>query len=497
MRFATLSFALSALLFAGCSSSDLEFGAVSPDDLDPVIGQTILFVGTDLTTLRTNIYQVQAVSPPDDFATDEERNAAVLTAEGFEVTVLTDFEVGEGPLQSDGDTLLPSEAPFAVPDRLGQRVALVATGTSETDDVPVGRAAVIDLATGSQTLAPDIEGLNGVRFTWLGTYLVMERQDPVTGLRGLSTMELDPFGELTVVDVEVPGATDVLLVGLLRDTDQFLVMANDGTSGTRIVRVDPATGSSETLVEPVGGGLDQLQVSRSGEFLAVTLTDPETGRRTIGVTQVGSVGPGAWIPLTASLDSDCSDPAWNPSRLAGESQLLAYVCHDLITARPDVMLWEGLTPPGGSSPPSMETLTGGAQPAVPDGSMDGLVLRARLRWDPSGQVLLFGASNADDAFYDEPMSLLVLDLAERRAVPVFDGGDGEADLAHFAAASSEPVLLVWNRSASGLDDSIGQHPIQLVAASPQGARTVRGVDLGRDLLIAYPLFLGGNTLIYP
>ncbi|MCO4771737.1 MAG: hypothetical protein KDA24_17030, partial [Deltaproteobacteria bacterium] len=132
-----------------------------------------------------------------------------------------------------------------------------------------------------------------------------------------------------------------------------------------------------------------------------------------------------------------------------------------------------------------------------EGSMDGLVLRSRLRWDPSGALLMFGASSATDASQDAAMSLLIVDPTEGRAVPVYDGDDGLADLAHFAAASSEPVLLVWDTSSDGLDDSLGLHPIQLVSANPEASRTVRGVNLGRNLKVEYPLFLGGNTLLYP
>jgi hypothetical protein len=487
-----------ALLLAGCSVAGFEGAPTGGDGLDPVVGQTILFVGTDATTLRTNIYQVQAVAPQDDLATDEERNAAVLDAEGFEVTALSDFEVGiDSPLQNEGDTLLPSEAPFAVPDRLGRRIALVATGYDEFDGLPVGRAAVLDLGTGEQHLLPDVVGLRGVRFSWLGGYMILLRRDETTGGEALSVARIDEGDPIEVLDLSVPGAAEVQFAGVLRDTDELLVVATDTYGSSWVERVDPATGTSSTIVAATAGGLGQLQVTRAGDFLAATLTDGESGRRTIGVARMGGFGAASWQRLTESLDSDCSDPAWNPAREGEEPQQLAYICHGVTTGRPDVLLWEGDAPPEGSTPPSMDTLTGGAQPAVPDGSMDGLVVRARLRWDPTGAVLLFGASSADDASEDEPMTLLSLDPLERRAVPVFDGDDGVADLAHFAAASSEPVLLVWDRGASGLDDSSGRHPIRLVAADPAGARTVRGVDLGRNLIVAYPLFLGGNTLLYP
>ena len=482
-----------SLLLSGCAAADLAGMSAGGGDVDPVRGQTILFVGTDPSTLSKNIYQVQAISQ-DDFATDEERNAAVLFAEGFELTVLTDLSVdsdGDGPLTNDSDTLLPAEAPFAVPDRLGNRVGIIVSSYDDEDDLPVGRAAVVDLATGTQFVAPDVPGLTGVRFSWLGQYLLLEHWDADTGAIGLSRLDLNAIAP-EVEPLEVPDAFDVFLTGLIPDSDAFYATAVDTYGASSLLRVDAATGTVDTLVQAVTGGLSDLTVSPDGALAAATLVDSETGRG--GVVVADLTGQASWTPLTNELGADCQQPAWNPAPLG--SHQLVYVCEDLSTGRPDVYLWQGDGPPQTSSPP-MDSLTGGAQPSVPEGSMDGLVLRSRLRWDPTGSVLLFGASSASDAAIDAPMSLLVLDPAERRAVPVYDGDNGVADLVHFAAASSDPVLLVWDISTLGTEDSVGRHPIQLVAADPLGPRTVRGVDLGRDLIVEYPLFLGGNTLLYP
>ncbi len=485
--------ALAAAALTGCSVA-LEATNGGDFAVDPVRGQTVLFVGTDATTLRTNIYQVQAVST-DDFATDEERNAAVLVAESFEVTVLTDFEAETDPLVDDGATLLPSQAPFAVPDYLGNRVAVVATGVDFETEIPYGRAAVIDLATRAQRIAPEIPGLAGVRFTWMGSYLLLESRDAATGAASVATLDLlDSLSQ--PLPVELPGVSSLAVTGVVPGSDAFLAVAQDVYGGSQVVSVDPLTGESEPLVAPSEGGLGQVTISPDGLSIAATHSAPDTGRRSVVVADLG-VAPAEWVFMTAHLDAECHDPAWNPARVDGGDSQLAYVCEQISTGRPDLLLWEGATLPDGSAPPSMDTLTEGGQPAVPGSSMDGLVLRSRLRWDPTGSVLLFGASSSEDADLDEAMSLLVLDPTEGRAIPVYDGDDGNADLAHFAAASSEPVLLVWDRSASGLEDSVGRHAIQLVAASPSGSRTVRGVNLGRDLLVSYPMFLAGNTLLYP
>ncbi|MCO4771892.1 MAG: hypothetical protein KDA24_17810, partial [Deltaproteobacteria bacterium] len=366
MRSPSLLLLLLALVGTGCSYAAVDVAGGANQDVDPVRGQTIVFVGTDPITLRTNIYRVQAISQ-DDFATDEERNAAVLFAEGFELTVLTDFEVGpEGPLVDDGDIILPSEAPFAVPDRLGNRVGVVIGGYDFANELPVGRAAVVDLATGDTTVAPDVPGLTGVRFSWLGQFLVLEHRDPLTGLAGVSTIDLltEP---LVAQPVDVPGSASVAVAGLERESDAMFLSSSDAYGVSRIVRFEPLTSALSDIAPSIEGAIADVHVNRTGDRIAASWVDPDTARRTVVVADT-TISGGSWVELTSALDADCSQPAWNPARTGDEAQQLAYVCEDSETGRPDVLLWEGSSLPSGAQPPSMETLTGGAQPAVPEGS---------------------------------------------------------------------------------------------------------------------------------
>ena len=488
---------LLASSLAGCAGDAAGlFGGGG--NVDAILGQTIIFVGTDSTTLETNIYQVRAVTLGDSVATsagDDDDAPAALDADEFEVTPLTDFlESPESPVQDDGDGLLPSYAPFAMPDRLGARVAVIASGT-DVDSIPIGRTAVLDLATRAMELAPDVRGLDSVRFTWLGAHLLFETVD---GTSGIAWMPFPLDAEAAPTPVAWEGAASVEFAGLIPGSDSFLATVLDASSQSIVLRVDP----TENLVEPVTlagpGAFSEFAISAEG-MLAATRRAPDTGRRDIVVTQWDGAEPASWTVLTSTLDSACFDSAWAPADPDGvEPPRLAYVCENATNGRPDVLLWEGVEPPpAGTSAPVMEVLTGGAQTAVPDGTMDGLVVRSRLQWDPSGRIVVFGASNADDAFNAEAMTLLALDIDEQRAIPIYDGDNGLADLAHFSSVAPDPVLLVWDRSSSGVEDGSGRNAIQLVAADPSGSRTVRGVSLGRDLLVAYPLFLGGNSLFYP
>ena len=487
---------LLAASLAGCAYAPAEL-AGGGAGVDPVLGQTIIFVGTDSTTLETNIYQVQAVTL-ESFANDSNTSGApaALDADEFETTPLTDFlESTESPVQEDGDGLLPNYAPFALPDRLGTRVAVVASGT-DVDLVPVGRAAVLELGTRDMQLAPDVRGLGNVRFSWLGNHLLFEAEDPELGPRlGWMPFPLDVNGEPTWVATEQ--ATAIEFAGLVPGTDKFLARTIDSEGRTEILLADP-DGATRTLIAPSDGAFSGIAVSPGG-LLSATRRDAESGEQSIVVASWSNESgePSLWTNLSADLGRSCFDSAWAPMGEEDSVQRLAYVCEDTSTGRPDVFLWQGDAPPLGTSPPDAEVLTGGAQTAVPDGSMDGLVVRSKLQWDPSGRIVVFGASNADDAFNADAMTLLALDIDEQRAIPVYDGDNGMADLAHFSSVAPDPVLLVWDRSSSGVEDSAGRHAIQLVAADPAGSRTVRGVSLGRDLLVAYPLFLGGNSLFYP
>lgn len=487
----TLPLLVALALLSGCSYGALNEDVATGADVDPVLGQTILFVGTDPATLTTDVYQVQAVTMRDGA-----RSEQVLDADAFEVTSLSDFSVGpESPVQTDDDVLLPSAQPFPIPDRLGERVAVVATGYDAEGGV-LGRVAVLDLLTGEQVVLPPQPLLRAVRFSWYGGWLLAEHVD-AEGRSSLSVTNawLD-LADAVFSPVTVEGATSLAFGGLLPESDSFIVMATT-YDGTVVYELDPMADQMTLLVDPIDGALARPSVSPDGLLLATTRSDPNTGRRTVLVTARGEGEGSTWIPLNDPALDDCRDPAWAPATADKTSYKLAYVCEELATGRPDVYLWQSDTAPPPEGQSAVEQLTAGAQTSVPDSSMDGLVLRSRLRWDRSGQVLVFGASNQDDALEDAPMTLLALDLVERRAVPVYDGDDGVADLAHFSAIADEPVLLVWDRSASGLQDSQGQHPIQLVSADPAGGRQVRGVTVGRDLYVSYPLFLGGNTLLYP
>jgi len=486
--------ALTSLL-GGCAMAGADMVATR-GGVDPVLGQTIIFVGTDSTTLQTNIYQVQAVSLRDDVATSSNDGApAALDADEFEVTPLTDFLESPGsPVQEDGDGLLPTYAPFALPDRLGTRVAVVASGT-DVDDVPLGRAAVLELGTRDMQLAPDVRGLIGVRFSWLGNHLLFESE----GEAGpeLASMAFPLDATLPPTPVAYEGAASIEFGGLVPGADHFLALATDAAGLTTVLSVDPSIETVTPLVAAAAGAFSDFAITDG--LVSATRRTAETGRRDIVVAswEIGQTAPSVWANLTGDMDGSCFDAAWAPPVEETTVQRLAYVCEDAVSGRPDVMLWEGEAPPLGTSAPEMDVLTGGAQTAVPDGSMDGLVVRSRLQWDPSGRIVVFGASNADDAFNADAMTLLAVDIDDQRAIPVYDGDNGLADLAHFSSVAPDPVLLVWDRSASGVEDTAGRHAIQLVAADPAGNRTVRGVSLGQNLLVAYPLFLGGNSLFYP
>ena len=91
---------------------------------------------------------------------------------------------------------------------------------------------------------------------------------------------------------------------------------------------------------------------------------------------------------------------------------------------------------------------------------------------------------------DEPLQTQIA-----QAYPVYPSTNGAADWVHFSAGSSEPILMLWDRTQTGLDDTRGGHAIEVVSVARDGGAP-RPVELGRDLAVSYPVFLGRNTLFY-
>ena len=116
---------------------------------------------------------------------------------------------------------------------------------------------------------------------------------------------------------------------------------------------------------------------------------------------------------------------------------------------------------------------------------------------------MFGASTEEQALAGEGMTILTfpledglpLDRQEPLAYPVYPSGSGAADWLHFSAGSAEPILMLWDRDETGLEDSDGGHPIKVVSVAEDGGLP-RPIALGQDLRVSFPVFLGRNTLFY-
>lgn len=485
-----------ALGLAGCAdnATRLAGGLFDGDENEAQRGQTILFVATDPTNLQTDLYVAQAVSVADDFDGD---GPDVAEATDFDVTRITDLAIGRqaSPLEAESDTLFGDAHPFPVPDRNGGRVAILATTRDDLSGESVGgRVAVLDLTTGQSDVGDDIDGLEAVQWTWAGGALLLERRVADEAGRTEVLVEV-PFAGPERVGPDSPSST-WSVAGLEQGTDRFLLHERDLDAGTTDVwRVDAFDGTSELLTGGVPDRVDQPTLDPSGRFLAVTVAHPETEVRSVAVLDLSTGPDAAAQPLTDGATADCFWPTWSHGLSEDDSPRLAFVCKSVATERPDLLLWD----PSTSSAPA-EALTAGPQPFIFDGTMDGLVIRSEPQWDPQGTFVVFGASTREDALDGSGMTLLVLPVApdegEPVAYPIWNGDEGSAGSAHFSAASDGGSLLLWDRSETGLEDSAGRHPIQIVFTD-EPLQSSRPVQLGQDLLVSYPLFLGSNTMLYP
>jgi len=486
----------------GCSESMLASDAAAPEFGIETHGEALLFVGTDPTTLSTDLYLVRAASLQSE-------NPSIATADSYELERLTDT-AGEqgGELLVAGDRLFSEDMPHPVPDRDGNRVALLVTDTSEPDDEAMGRVAIIDLVTRETTVSADIPGLHGARFTDEGEWLVLD-QYISEGRRLLLLLPADDLeADLIGVDVAESEYTHEF-AGLIADSNDFLVLAvHEGIGASRVYRVTAETGISTLLSEQLDGLLHEPTLSPDGSLLAVTLNQTDADKRSIVVISAD----GAATPVTDALDADCYWPAWSPTATAKQGYKLTFVCQNITSNRPDIGLWWSNTPDPDAPPngccgegtgtdadAGADLITNVSQPAIFEGTMDDLVIRSRPQWDPLGESLVFGVSTVAEADAGEGMTLLVLPIGGT-AYSVYSGSGTSVDWAHFSAAASEPSLLLWERSATGLEDTdssaANAQPIRVVdIGQPDPEPT--DVRLGLDLLVSYPMFLGHNSLFYP
>jgi len=497
-------------LLVGCSDSLMGAADMAPTAALEATGETLLFVGTDPTTLNTELYLVRAVSSAAD-------NPSIAGADSYELERLTDLGSAEpeGLLVSEADRLFSDSLPYPIPDELGNRIALLATDSSASPEQASGRIAVIDLLTRATTISNDVVGLQGVRFTQTGDWLILEQVIEGGAQRLLLLPADDLQADLLEVAIPDPQLSQEF-AGVISGSNDFLVLARNEDAGTSSVyRVEAETGTAALLTGELQGLLTGPTLNADGTVLALTLTDIWADKRSIVVVDEA----GQPSRVTDNLDADCYWPTWSPATDAKQGDLLAFVCQDLVSSRPDIGIWDSSSlssseslndtddtvgcgtdgaAPCGPVDFGADLLTDVSQPAIFEGTMDGLVIRSRPQWEPLGQSVIFGVSTAAEAYAGEGMSLLALPIGGT-AYPIYSGAGTSADWAHFSGSSQGRTLLLWERSETGLDDTdnsiLNAQPIRVIGIEQANPEPTY-VSLGRDLLVSYPMFLGQNTLFY-
>lgn len=472
-----------SLALPGCADmAALEAGGGATATQLQERGQTVLFVGADPITLETDLFLARALGE------EGEPPPSLLQAAAVEVSPLQIAALGasQGLFPDEGGGLFSDALPYAVPDRDGARVGLITSGSAEDAERAPGRAAVLDIETRALTTTEDLPGLADLRFSSLGRFVFLSEHDAEGEP---STFQLRPADNLAVEWVagsDIPGLPDTgvtQFAGSIAGTDEFLVLARPDGGNADVFRVDPDALTATNLSGSVDGNATAPSLAPSGDYLAVTVSrESDAIRQVVVIDLVEDTSEVVSDPNEA----DCSWPVWAPA--ASGSDRLAYVCQSLATQRPDLALW----------PPDLQTsangyLTDRAQPAIVGGSMDGQVVRSRPQWDPTGSFLVFGASSSDDG--DGELTLLILPLGSS-VFPIYQAPQGSVGWVHFSALGDGSELMVWDRGTTGLQSSNGLHPIQVVTTDAPNPAP-HGVDLGQDLLVTYPLFLGQNTMLYP
>jgi hypothetical protein len=479
------------LLLSSCafsSGADLDLAS---EDVPEARGQMILFVGTNPATLSSELYLAQAVDSGNSNRA-EGTGPDIIEADSFQLENLTAGLPTLMPsLTKDDLELFGDEAPFPIPDRTGSLIALLARGRIGGPSEGAGRIYLLDLEARQFEESQLIPGLRSVHFSWNGGFLAIEIEDSddasLVTTAFIPTLDLQAEPIPALDDPEI----DVRFAGLERSSNRLLLEVIGLSSAVSdVLLIDPETSEFNNLTEGLEANATDPILSPDGTHLALTLADPQTGNRSVLVFALDS-SPDPTTAIGAGDSQECFWPVWQPTDGSEEVlPSLACVCVNSATERPDVLQW---SPTEGSE---LIGLTAGPQPELFDGTMSGLTLRSRPQWDPSGSTIIFGASTQEQALDGEAMSLVALSLEQNSAYPVFSAEEGSLGWAHFSSALTKPHLLVWDRAETGLQDSSGGHAIQVVVVDEPG-RSPHPLTLGSDLFVAYPQYLGANTMLYP
>jgi hypothetical protein len=298
---------------SGCADMALTAGGAE-NDAEPTraSGQTVLFVGTDPITFATDLYLAQALSD------DGVEGGGLADAVAFELEALTSLDrAGVDPLlPSSTDALFGDEAPFPVPDRGGNRVAVLISGMDEGTGEDVGRVLLIDRASGELTVGPDVPGLARVRFSWNGGRLILDAGGPEAStwlVADPADLEAGP----TPLDelVELSSGESLADVGLLRGGDDLLLTIR-GEQADRLLRWN-----DEATVEVAAADEGRIAWTTSSDTWLAWVRSVGDGLRRIEALPWTAPGPpGSRSPRAAWRTS--ARPPTRASRTCGSGRRL-------------------------------------------------------------------------------------------------------------------------------------------------------------------------------
>lgn len=442
------------LLLGGCSSGAIMASGADEERSSATMGQSLVLVGVD-ADLQEALWIVEAGGDGE----------SLLDAATFRWTRAVDLG-STGPLAALGELsfdALPAEVPWAQPDGVGRSVAFAVHLSGGDSDLR--RPVIYDHSTASVAWGDPVLGLADLRFVARGAYLVA-RATTSDGQASAFVLPTSSISDAPRWFALPPGES---LEGIeVAPTSDSIVAWGQGADGPWLRLDHAATGDAAgpALLPP--GRIDAVD-QRDDGVLAVAWTSEDGARSDVAILDA-DLGFDFWLSERGGLDADCGAPLWSPAPTAWA---LAATCHTRGTGRPDLAVL--------TADSVVLLATSGPQPAVPEGTMDSLVLRSAPFWAPDGGTVYFGASTADEAYLGQGMTLLALPESTGRAFPLVSVTESELDWAHVSTGSAVPTLLLWDRAAPASEPSM-----RVVPLAEGGAGRTLAPDV--PMLVSYPFF---------